>query len=376
MVQALRVGDIRSEGGQGGEVLSCVYSSDGAFVLSAGWDGCLRLWQPSPIQLISSLHASLKPLSACAFAPGGAAWVCSSMDGTLSWWDAVSHERRQSFIAHIRPISAIRFSPDGRYLATASWDRKLSLRRVGNESATQALNGHRDIVAGCRWSTDSRQLLSWSHDFTLRLWDADSASQIAVLDSHTDRVTTACLSGDGQWAVSGSRDGVLKLWDLRRYAEVRSVQSKEEVRGCWFLGDGTSVLTVHADGWMGVWSATDLEIQAELANSIRPSCGDLSPNGTEIVLGDDKGQLLFVTLDGAEQVPLPVTALPSFKPKSGVISRFLAKRKGEQAYRYTCPACGQGAELASLPCEAITCGSCHRLLRVNTETPQLQPLIQ
>ncbi len=371
----LRMRGSGSEGGHGGEVFSCAYSNDGAFVLSAGWDGCLRLWQSSEAQLVSYLPAALKPLSACTFAPGGSAWVCASMDGVLSWWDPISHQRGLNFVAHIRPISAIQFSPDGRYLTTASWDRKLLLRRVGHEHEGQALNGHRDIVAGCRWSADSRQLLSWSHDTTLRLWDADSASHVAVLDGHADRVTAACLSRDGQWAVSGSRDGAVKLWDLRRYAETRSVQVKEEVRGCWYLND-SALLTVNACGWIAVWSLPDLEVQTELASEIRPLCSDLSPAGNDLVLGSEAGQLHFVAIDGMEEPPLAVTAQPAFKPKSGVITRFLGKRKSEQAYQYTCPACGHAEEINRLPDEDTPCPSCHRLLRISTDVPRLQPLTQ
>lgn len=75
---------------------------------------------------------------------------------------------------------------------------------------------------------------------------------------------------------------------------------------------------------------------------------------------------------GGEEVPLPVTATPSFKPKSGVISRFLGKQKVERTYLYTCPACGHRGEIASLPSEFIHCTSCNRLLRVSADGPQLQ----
>jgi WD40 repeat protein len=373
-MQTLHECDRRTEGGHGGEVFSCAYSNDGAFVLSAGWDGCLRLWLAADAQPAASLQAALKPLSACAFAPDGTAWVSGSMDGALSWWDAVSHQRIRTFVAHIRPISSIQFAPDGRSLATASWDRKLQLYRVGKEHESRALAGHRDIVAGCCWSADSKQLLSWSHDGTLRLWDADCAQPLALLEGHADRVTAACLSRDRQWAVSGSRDGTVKLWDLRRYAEARSVQAKEEVRGCWFLGNGASVLTVHADGWMAVWSTPDLEMQREWAYSIRPLCGDLAPSGSEVVLGSETGQLYFIVLDGLKEVPLVATATPSFQPKSGVITRFLGKRKIERAYRFSCPACGYVGEIARLPHEVIPCTCCNRLLYIRTEEPQLQPL--
>lgn len=372
-MRTLQVQDGGTDGGQGGEVFSCVYSADGAFVLSAGWDGYLRLWLAASMHQVSSLQASSKPLSCCAFSSDGTAWLSASMDGSLSWWDAMSHQMRQNFIAHIRPISAIQFSPDGRFLATAAWDRKLLLRRVGDEREGRPLVGHTDIVAGCRWLADGKRLLSWSHDGSLRLWDADAAREIIRFDGHADRVTAACLSRDEQWVISGSRDGSIKLWDLGRRGEVRSVQMKAEVRGCWCLSDGVSVLTVNADGWMALWSLPDFEVQAELASDIRVMCGDLSPCGTKVVLGSEKGTLHFVSVDGMEGCPLLVTPTPLFKPKSGVITRFLGKQKVERTYQYRCPACGHTAEIPCLPSEAIPCQSCHRLLCVSVEVPQLQP---
>lgn len=372
-MRTLRVRDGGSVEGHGGEVFSCLYSADGAFVLSAGWDGCLRLWLSANAQPVTCLQASNKPLSSCTISPDGASWVSGSMDGVLSWFDAMSHQMKLNFIGHIRPISAIQFSPDGRYLATASWDRKLLLRHVGDVRDGQGLTGHHDIVSGCRWLPGGKQLLSWSHDGSLRLWDVDSGSEAARFTGHADRITAACLSQDGQWAVSGGRDGTVKLWDLKRRAEVRSVQLKDEVRCCWCLRDSASILTVNADGWMVMWSLPDFEVQTELASDVRALCGDLSPSGTEIVLGSESGHLHFVAIEGIEEPPLSVTATPMFKPKSGVISRFLGKQKIDRAYQYTCPSCGQTTETPHLPPEAIPCPSCQRLLRVSMETSQLQP---
>jgi len=372
-MRTLKVRDGGTEGEQGGEVFSCVYSADGAFVLSAGWDGCLRLWLSASARQVSSLRVSPKPLSCCAFSADGTVWLSASMDGVLSWWDVLTHQLRDTFIAHIRPISAIQFSPDGRFLATAAWDRKLLLRRVGDEREGRALVGHKDNLAGCRWTPDSKQLLSWSNDGTLRLWDADSGREAARFEGHADRVTAACLSRDGQWAISGSRDGSVKLWDLRRRVELRSLQLKDEVRGCWCLGDSASVLTVNADGWMVLWSLPDFEVQAELASNIRALCGDVSPSAMEVVLGSETGTLHFVAIDSTEGPPLLVTPTPLFKPKNGVITRFLGKRKVECSYQYICPACGHSAETSCLSSEAIPCPSCHRLLRLRVEVPQLQP---
>ena len=44
-------------------------------VLSAGWDGNLRLWEASSGRHLTALRAGPKPLSACAFTPDGRRWV-------------------------------------------------------------------------------------------------------------------------------------------------------------------------------------------------------------------------------------------------------------------------------------------------------------
>ncbi len=359
--------------GHGGEVFSCVHTPDSAYVLSAGWDGSLRLWHSSDGQQVTALPASPKPLSCCAVSPDGTTWVSASMDGMLSWWDAMTHQIKMNFVAHIRPISAIQYSPDGQSLATASWDRKIQVRKLGKERDGLSLGNHHDIIAGCRWSSDGKQLLSWSHDSTLRLWDAESGRELACLQGHEDRVTAACVSIDGQWAVSGGRDGIVKLWDLRQRGEVRSVQQSSEIRGCYCLLDGESIVTVNADGWAVLWSLPELEVQGELETGIKVMCGDLSPSGSQLALGSEDGFIHLLALDGLEDLPVLVTPTQTFRPKKTVLSRFLGKPKMERAYQYTCPVCRHATELSSLPDRTISCSACKRLIRLHGEARQLQP---
>jgi WD40 repeat protein len=368
---SLRVRCAGTGEGHGGEVFSCAYSPDGAFVLSAGWDGYLRLWLSSNGQQVSSLQAAAKPLSCCAVSPDGTEWLAASMDGALSRWDAMTHRLKKNVLAHIRPISAIAYAPDGQSLATASWDRKIVLRKVGNEDDGAALAGHHDIVSGCQWTADGKQLLSWSHDGTLRLWDVDSRREAVRLKGHASRVTAACLSVDGQWAVSGGQDGTVKLWDLRQRTEARSVRLKAEVRGCWCLRDGQSVVTVNADGWKVLWSLPDFEVRAELASDIKVMCGSLAPSGTEIALGSVDGFVHLLNIEGIEDNPILVTPTQTLKGKKGMFRRMLGKQ--EPSYQYTCPVCRNTSEVASLPSDSIPCASCKRPLRLKTEVLQLQP---
>ena len=372
-MRTLRVRVAGTGEGHGGEMFSCVHTADSAFVLSAGWDGCLRLWLASNGQQVSVLQAAPKPLACCAVTPDGTAWMSASMEGVLSWWDAMTHQLKMTFVAHIRPISTIQFSPDGQSLATASWDRKILLRKIGKEREGLALGNHHDIVAGCRWSPDGKQLLSWSHDNTLRLWDTDCGRELACLQAHEDRVTAACMSLDGRWAVSGGRDGIVKLWDLQQRRAVRSVRQTAEIRGCYSLLDGESVATVNAEGWVVLWSLPEFEVQAEFDSGIKVMCGDLAPSGSQLALGSEDGLIHLLAIDGLEGSPFFVTPTQTLRPKSSMIGRFLGKQKLVRAYQYTCPVCRQTTELTSLPNRTITCAACKRLIRLRAEVQQLQP---
>jgi WD40 repeat protein len=371
-MKALRL--LPAGGGEGhqGEVFACSFTPDGAFVLSAGWDGHLRLWDASSGQAVSALQAGPKALSACAVAPDGKHWLSGSMEGLMGVWDAVSHLPKQNFVAHIRPISAIRFSPDGKRLATASWDRQVTLRGAGKEREARNLSGHTDIVAGCRFTPDGKVLVSWGHDTTLRLWDVETGHHLATLEGHQDRVVAADVAPHGRALVSASRDGVLVFWDLQERSEVSAVRQGEP-RACFFLPDGASVVTVDAQGWLLLLTAPGLEVQAELGTDVKPLCGDLAPAGSPIALGGEDGRVHLVAVDGLEGAPLVVLGSETLKAKATGLARLLGKTRLAPAYQFTCPACRHEAEVEEVPRQSFPCPKCGRLLRLDVKVRPAQP---
>ncbi len=368
----LRLLDSLSSEKNDGEVYSCDYPLDSLHVLSGGWDGMLRLWDAAAGTPIVRLSASPKPLSCCATSPDGLQWLTGSMEGLLSVWDGVSHQVLQSFVAHTRPISSICFAPDGQALATASWDRQISIRRTGNEREGRSISAHLDIVAGCRFTIDGKHLVSWSYDGTIKLWDRQTLREVATLSGHKDRVTTLALSPDGRYALSGSRDAMVRLWDLDEHTEIATVNLGAEVRACFYLLDGESVVVADAVGRLFLMSSPTFEVQAQLQTPFKVLCGDLAPSGMQLALGGEDGLVHFVALDGFEETSLVITATPNVREEAGILDRFLGKTRYTRTWNYTCPACRQHVEITKLPADSVPCPRCARLLRVHGSVPQLQ----
>jgi WD40 repeat protein len=347
-------------GGHGGEVFACAFTPDGRFVLSGGWDGYLRLWEGSTGAQVTAFPAAAKAVSACAVAPDGGQWLSGALDGLLAFWDPASHRQVSVRLAHTRPISAIVFGTDGT-LVTSSWDRSLMVWPRTAAPEGRGLWGHSDVVAGCRLTPDGGRLLSWSHDRTLRLWDVPSGRTLLTLGGHLDRVSAAAVSPDGARAASGSRDRVVRLWDLKEGREDRAVCLGAEVRACFFLLDGESLVTVDAHGRLAVHGLPALEERHQLATRLAVQCADLSPAGDRIALGCDDGRVRLVAVDGLEDTPLLVRATPTVRPVRGLFRRRLAR-----SHSGTCPRCRQPFELPDGALGRPTsCPGCGRLLRLS-----------
>ncbi len=360
------------EAGHEGEVFSCAYAPDGRTVLSGGWDGHLRLWDAADGSPLAAVPTGPKPLSFCGHTPDGRSWLSGSMEGQLTYWDAVTHQTQLSFMAHTRPISAVSYAADGLLLASASWDRLVMLRKAGKEREGRPLAGHQDIVAGCCFTPDGAWLLSWSHDGTVRLWDVELGQAIRTLGGHEDRVTAGAVSPDGQWAASGGRDGVLKLWDLTQHTEAAAVPQGAEVRACFFLPDGESLLAADADGWVSLLAVPTMDVRDRLETGVALLCADLAAAGDQLALGGEDGYVHRVAVEGAALAPLPVCAKPQLQETSTGLGRLLGKKKLTRTWHYRCPACRKEAEAPALLNKPFPCPHCHRQLRMNAATPQLQ----
>ena len=352
-----------------GEVLACTFSSDGGFVLSSGWDGTLRLWETSAGAHVTVLQADAKPLSSCAISPDGQQWIAGSLEGLLTVWDALSHAPLARYAAHTRPISAVCFAPDHSLMATASWDRSICLSPPGRDREARHLSGHADIIVGCQFLPDGAFLLSWSHDTTLRLWDIALGREVAVLAEHGDRVTAAAVSPDGRWAASGSRSGELILWDLATRTRTEGVKQSASVCGCFFLLDGTSLLTVDMEGRVILFAVPSLEPQFQLPTQFPVQCGALSPSGSQLALGGTDGQVRFIAVEGLRDRPLVVTATRSKREVGTGWRRLLGRRRLADVFACTCPSCRHSIEvLEHLPTEPIPCPHCRQPLRYNRQT--------
>ena len=62
-----------------------------------------------------------------------------------------------------------------------------------------------------------------------------------------------------------------------------------EVRACFYLLDGESVVAADSAGRLFLMSVPNFEVQAQAQTTFKVMCGDLAPSGLQLALGAEDG---------------------------------------------------------------------------------------
>jgi len=182
-------------------------------VVSASGDKTLRLWDVETGEELRTLKGHTGEVMACVFSPDGAQVVSASggADKSLKLWDADTGEELCTLAGHTDWVRACAFSPDGARVLSASKGLKLWDADTGEE--LHSLEDY-PYFYDCDYSPDGARVVSGGWDGVLKVWNPETGEELRSLKGHTDDITACAFSPDGARVVSVSEDRTLRLWDV------------------------------------------------------------------------------------------------------------------------------------------------------------------
>jgi len=293
MAASAQVGEIR---GHKGGLTGVGHTSDGRFIVTAGEDATLKIWQTGTRSLFRSID--LEAGAPTSLAVGATRAITGHKDGRVILWDLEYGLRVASFKRNEADIWAVSFAGSPERILAASNDWKFALLDArtpilpvhvfeGHENAVQAVafsaarnliasggadrtvrtwhaetlaeqrtyRGHREHVVALAFTPDGRRLASGDLGGNVRIWSMTLRRLERSIQAHKGKVAALAFSGDGHWLATGGEDGRVRLWNMTRHRPPRTFLGHSGgVRALSFAPDGATLASAGADGTVRLWS--------------------------------------------------------------------------------------------------------------------------
>lgn len=296
------------------------------------------------------------PVTALAFAPDGKSLVTASQNGVAiySWPELQFLERAKPPFSHLHDLA---FSPDGTRLAMAGGEPQakggVEILEWPGLKGVQRIEAGKDVVYSAAWSSDGKSLamacadktvrlhnlasgktkeitdhsaavlsvlfvtapdeatkkellLSAGRDQTIRVFDAASARSLRALDNHTATVNDLALrpakQGELPLVASAGQDKTVRFWQPSIGRLVRFARVPAPPLAVRWLPSGDHAAVACTDGKIRVidWQTLRIVLEKKVSDGWLTSLA-ISPAGTHAIIGDERGELHAVSLDGIKR---------------------------------------------------------------------------
>ncbi len=295
-----------------GEITTVVFSPDGRYLNTFGYDDFARVWDVASGEMLLETRGNL-PATFAGGVRGPAVRVSSNLLGD---WRAFSADGSRVLFATGRGEITLKrvpsgevervfrneqewsykngFSPDGRFVLNLPYQETfITLFDAETGAIVAELRGHEGQIVDRRFSPDGSRIVTTSSDGTARLWDGATGESIDVIKGEGGGVFTADFSPDGTLLGLGNVDGSAGVYRVDSGEKVASFSGHAGlVNGVAFSPDGLRVLTSSLDNVSRVW-----DLRGNLLTELRLDTGEQlysigwSPDGRGIVTTSGAGKV-------------------------------------------------------------------------------------
>lgn len=282
--------------GHKGAVTAVATADQGRWIVSAGADATLKVWNSGSGGLVRTIE--LDDGAATALAVDERRALTGHKNGTIVLWDLERAEKLATFRPQDTAVSALAFTNNASQflaasqaggvalldvrspstpvtvfdtqdgdspavvtaraagmLASVAPDRSIKLWRVDTGDVARTWRGHTEMASALAITASGRTVASGGINGSIRLWSTASSRQQRLLKAHEGRVTALAIAPNNRLLASAAEDGQVRLWDLRSNRPHRILQTETgAVRTLAFSADSRRILAGGQDGVIRVWS--------------------------------------------------------------------------------------------------------------------------
>jgi len=267
------------------------FSSDGARVVSGGWDASVRIWDVSKSEALSELKGHKRGVSTVSQSNDGKR-IASANSREFKLWDGEKKEQLADLGGENNGAKQVAMSPDGAWLVSISrdgvahlWDvekksQKSTLDRTPKADATASAETTEEkpstppasdapeleAIQGLAYSRDGKWLAIAREDGHISIRTAVDGKVHRDLEAFADVASSVAFSSDSQLVASGSFEKVIKVWKVENGELIAELSGHSNwVFGIAFSPDNKTLASASYDKTVKLWDIAEAKELATLS---------------------------------------------------------------------------------------------------------------
>lgn len=295
-------------------VTALVFAPEGNSLLAASQNG-VAIYSWPELKLLKRTKPPFSHLHDLAFSPDGTRLAIAGGEpqekGGVEIVEWPGLKQVQRIDAGKDAVYGMAWSRNGKSLAMACADKTARLHELESD-ATKEMNDHSAAVLAVQFvplskgSATKELLLSAGRDQSIRVFDGATALSIRSLDNHTATVNDLALrpwrKDELPVVASAGQDKTVRFWQPSIGRMVRFARVPAPPLCVRWLPSGDEVAAACTDGHLRVidWQSLRVVFEKKVNEGWLTSLA-VSPTGTHVVIGDERGELHAVSLDGIKR---------------------------------------------------------------------------
>jgi WD40 repeat protein len=179
-------------------------SPDGAMLAVGFGTGEIRLLNAADGKEIRTLTGHEDSVAAIAWVPHTDYLISAGYDQTLRLWDIKTGWELRKMGGHLSPLRSVTVSRDGRMAASAGGDGVVTIWDLKSGAELRWFPAHSGMINTMAFSPDGRVLATGSLDKSLQLWNPREGARVVEFKTHTSGINAVAFSADGELVFSGA----------------------------------------------------------------------------------------------------------------------------------------------------------------------------
>lgn len=196
------------------KVTGVCFGPEGRLLASVGLDGSAQEWNGLNGKGLSVLSdGRMGPLECVAVSPDGMFLLCAGQNQDLHLWQIDGERYLRGMAGHAGVVQGVAFAPNGQLAASGGSDGTVRIWKLDDGKQIHALKSA-DAVQSVAFTPDGKRVLAGYRDGAVRLWGVANGREVHAYPGHKGRTWSVAVSPDGRYALSGGDDRLACLWGL------------------------------------------------------------------------------------------------------------------------------------------------------------------